>query len=129
MNHWAKWDDEFLLLNMKREAIMGYQCSVIIEERYQAAKAKAEELSNDNEDLLKKILDVMNKVLEYERLRSEAKENTKAITERAEALEKKLQEARKALADKDAKLKAHMAANDAKIQEAYYRANMTALPP
>ena len=22
MNHWAKWDDESLLLNMKREAIM-----------------------------------------------------------------------------------------------------------
>ncbi|XP_050290241.1 uncharacterized protein LOC126728471 [Quercus robur] len=34
MKHLAKWDDDSLLLNMKREAIMGYQCSVVIEERY-----------------------------------------------------------------------------------------------
>lgn len=73
---------------------------MVIEERYQAGKAK--ELSNDNEDLLKKISNVMNKVSKSERLRSEAKENTKAITERAKALKKELQEARKALADKDA---------------------------
>nr|POF09862.1 hypothetical protein CFP56_74742 [Quercus suber] len=61
MKHWAKWDDDSLILNMKKKAIMGYQCSVVIEERYQANKARAEELSNDNEDLLKKISDVMNK--------------------------------------------------------------------
>nr|POF25210.1 hypothetical protein CFP56_59758 [Quercus suber] len=61
MKHWEKWDDDSLLLNMKRKAIMGYQCSVLITERYQAAKAKAEELSNDNEDLLKKIADVMKR--------------------------------------------------------------------
>ena len=41
---------------------------MVIEERYQATKARAKELSNDNEDLLKKILDVMNKVSESERL-------------------------------------------------------------
>ena len=32
MNHWAKWDDESLLLNIKREAIMvtNYSCLIII---------------------------------------------------------------------------------------------------
>ena len=63
---------------------------MVIEERYQAAKARVEELSNDNEDLLRKILDVMNKVSESKRLQFEVEENTKAITERAEALEKEL---------------------------------------
>nr|POE95671.1 hypothetical protein CFP56_32739 [Quercus suber] len=110
MNHWAKWDDESLLLNIKREAIM------------QAAKARVEELSNDNKDLLRKISDVMNKVFESERLRFEAEENTKAITERVEALKKELQEAMTALARKDAELKSCVAADDAKIQEAYYQA-------
>nr|POE59920.1 hypothetical protein CFP56_03517 [Quercus suber] len=90
MKHWAKWDDDSLILNMKKEAIMGYQCSVVIEERYQANKARAKELSNDNEDLLKKISDVMNKVSKFERLRSKAEENTKSIMERAKALEKEL---------------------------------------
>ena len=56
---------------------------MVVEERFLAAKAKVKELSNDNEDLLKKILDVMNNVFEFE-------ENTKAITERKEALEKEL---------------------------------------
>nr|POE88894.1 hypothetical protein CFP56_47447 [Quercus suber] len=70
----------------------GYQCSMVIEERFLATKAKAEELSSDNEDLLKKISDVMSKVSEFEKLQAEAKENTKAITERKEALEKELQE-------------------------------------
>lgn len=51
-------------------------------------------------DLLKKISDAMNKVSKLERLRSEVEENTKVITERAEALKKELQEARKALADR-----------------------------
>ena len=91
---------------------------MVIEERYQAAKA--EELSNDNKDLLKKISDAMNKVSKLERLRSEVEENTKVITERAEALKKELQEARKALANKDTKLKGYVVANDAKIQKAYY---------
>lgn len=94
---------------------------MVIKERYQAAKARAQELSNDNEDLLRKILDVMNKVSKFERLRFKAKENTKAITERAEALEKELQQARTTLAGKDAKLKRYVAADDAKIQEAYYQ--------
>nr|POE96249.1 hypothetical protein CFP56_59533 [Quercus suber] len=89
MKHWAKWDDDSLLLNMKREAIVN-------------------------------ILDVMNKVSKLERLQSEVEENTKTIMERLEALEKELQEARKALADKDAKLKGYKVADDAKLQDAYY---------
>lgn len=63
-----------------------------MESRYLATKAKLEELTKDNEDLLKKILDMMNKVSESEKLRFEAEKNTKAITERKEALEKELQE-------------------------------------
>nr|POF06792.1 hypothetical protein CFP56_73289 [Quercus suber] len=102
MKHWEKWDDDSLLLNMKRKAIM-------------AAKAKAKELSNDNEDLFKKITDVMNKVLEFERPQSEVEENTKSIMERAETLEKELQEVKKCLADKDTKLKKYEAVDDARI--------------
>ena len=41
---------------------------MVIEERYQAVKARAEELSNDNKDLLRKISYVMNKVSEFERM-------------------------------------------------------------
>ena len=41
---------------------------MVIEERYQAVKATAEELSNDNEDLLRKISYVMSKVSESERM-------------------------------------------------------------
>lgn len=55
-----------------------------------ATKNKLGELAKDNEDLLKKISDMMNKVFESEKLHSEAKENTKAIIERKEALEKGL---------------------------------------
>lgn len=60
---------------------------MVMEERYLAAKAKIKELSTDNEDLLKKISDVMTKVLESEKLRVVAKENIKAIIERKEACE------------------------------------------
>lgn len=63
---------------------------MVIEERYQAAKARVEELSNDNEDLLKKISDVMKRVLKSERLRFKVEENAKSIMERVEALEKEL---------------------------------------
>nr|POE98167.1 hypothetical protein CFP56_57410 [Quercus suber] len=59
---------------------------------YLATKAKLEELAKDTEDILKKISDVMNKVFESEKLHSKAEKNTKAITERQEALEKELQE-------------------------------------
>ena len=62
----------------------------MIEERYQATQARAEELSNDNEDLLRKILDVMNKISKSERLQFGVEENTKAIIERVEALENEL---------------------------------------
>lgn len=63
---------------------------MVVEERFLAAKAKVEELSNNNEDLLKKILDVMNNVFKFEKLQFKVEDNTKAITERKEALEKKL---------------------------------------
>ena len=41
--------------------------------------------------------------------------------ERAEALEKELQEAKKALADKDAELNSYVAVYEVRIQEAYYQ--------
>nr|POE69888.1 hypothetical protein CFP56_38096 [Quercus suber] len=126
MNHWAKWDDESLLLNMKREAIMGYQCSMVIEERYQVAKARAEELSNDNEDLLRKISDVMNKVNESERLRFVAEKNTKAITKRAKALENELQEAKIALVVKDAELRSYVPEVQQNLQ-VYFTKGWTAI--
>ena len=63
----------------------------------------------------------MNKVSESERLQSEAEENTKTIMERAETLEKELEEAKKMLVDKDVELKGFEAADDAKLQEAYYQ--------
>ena len=69
----------------------------MIKERYQTANAKAKELCNDKEDHLKKISDVMNKVSESKRLWSDVEENTKTIMERAETLEKELEEARKML--------------------------------
>ena len=86
-----------------------------MEERYRTTKKKIEELSTDNEDLLKKISNVMNKVSESERLRAEIKENTKAINERKEALEKELQEMKTAFVKKNAKLKGYVAIDDAKI--------------
>ena len=49
-----------------------------------------------------------------------AKDNTKAISERAEALEKKLQEAKTTLTGKDTELKSYVVVDDAKIQGAYY---------
>ena len=62
-----------------------------------------------------KILDVS------ERLQFEVEENTETVIERAEGLEKDLQEARKAFADKNAKLKGYKAADDAKLQNADYQ--------
>lgn len=70
---------------------------MVIKERYQVAKARAEELCNDNEDLLKTMM------------------------ERAETIEKELQEAKKALTGKDAKLKGYEAVDEAKLQDAYYQ--------
>lgn len=54
------------------------------------SKLRLKSLHADNKDLLKKIYDTMNKVFESEKLRAEAEKNTKAITERKEALEKEL---------------------------------------
>ena len=119
MKHWAKWDDDTLLLNMKKEVIMGYQCSTIIEVRFLAVKAMAEVLHTDNEDLLKKISDTMSKVSESEKLRAEAKENTKAVAERKEALEQELVEVKKTLTENEAELKGYRADDEAKIQESY----------
>ena len=92
---------------------------MVIEERFLVVKAKAEELHADNEDLLKKILDVMNKVSESEKLRAEVEENTKAITERKGALEKEIEEMKKASAEKEAELKGYVAVDEAKSQESY----------
>ena len=64
---------------------------------------------------------MMNKVSESEKLRYEAEKNTKAITERKEALEKELQEIQKDLEAKIAELKAFVAVDDEKIQVAYYQ--------
>lgn len=77
----------------------------MLEIRNLATKAKLEELAKDNEDLLSKILDVMNKVFKSEKLRFKAEDNTKAITERKEALEKELLEAKEKLEEKVAKLR------------------------
>ena len=103
---------------MKREVIVGYQCSAIIEERFLAVKAMAEVLHADNEDLLKKISDTMSKVSESEKFRVEAKENTKAVAERKEALEQELVEVKKTL-EKEAELKGYRADDEARIQESY----------
>lgn len=61
----------------------------------------------------------MKKFFESERLQFEAEQNTKAIIERAKALEKEFQEAKTAFVGKDAELKIYVTADDAKIQEAY----------
>ena len=62
----------------------------------------------------------MNKVSKSKKLRAEAEENTKANTKRKEALEKELQEVKKTLTEKDAKLKGYVAVDDDRIQESYY---------
>ena len=87
---------------------------MVIEGRFLVVKAKAEELHADSEDLLKKISDVMNKVFEFKKLRVEAEENTKAITERKEALEKEIKEMKKAFAEKETELKSYVAVDEAK---------------
>ncbi|KAK9998238.1 hypothetical protein SO802_017841 [Lithocarpus litseifolius] len=98
----------------------GHQCAAVVKGRYLAIKAKLEELTKDNEDLLKKISKMMNKLSKAQKLCSKAKENTKAIIERKEALEKELHEVKKTLEDKTMELGAFVAANNEKIQAAYY---------
>lgn len=61
----------------------------------------------------------LNKFFESEKLRAEAEENIKAITERKEALEKELEEVKKTLVEKEAELKGYVAVNEARIQESY----------
>nr|POE90550.1 hypothetical protein CFP56_61189 [Quercus suber] len=106
---------------MKREAIMGYQCSIVVEKRFLTTKSKLEELAMDNKDLLSKSSDVINKVFESEKLHFDAEENTMDITERKEALEKELQEAKEKLEEKEVELKAFVAMDDEKIQATYYQ--------
>lgn len=77
-------------------------------------------MSSNNEDLLKNNLDTMTKVIESERLYIEAKENTKAIIERKDALEKELKGAKKALREKIAKLTAHVKVDNDQLHAAYY---------
>lgn len=60
----------------------------MVEKRYLATKEKLGDFTSDNEDLLKKISDMMTKVSESEKLCAEAEDNTKAILERKDALEK-----------------------------------------
>ena len=55
---------------------------------------------------MKKISDFISKVTKSERLKIEAKQNTKAITKKEDTLEKELVEVNKALAEKTAKLMA-----------------------
>ena len=69
--------------------------------------------------MLKKICDTINKVSESKTLRAEAEEKTNAISERKEALERELEETKKALAKKDTELKGYVADDEAKIQESY----------
>ena len=57
---------------------------------------------------MKKISDFISKVTKSERLKIEAKQNTKAITKKEDTLEKELVEVnKKALAEKTAKLMAN----------------------
>ena len=65
----------------------------------------------------------MSKVSEFEKLRFEVEENTKAIIERKEALEKELQEVKNTLVEKDAVLK-----TTPKFKRLITKASMTALP-
>ena len=77
------------------------------------------EIQANKEDLLNKILDVMSKLAKSERLWAEAEQNTKAISERKDALEKELEETKKAFAEKSAELEAISQANDVKLQRVY----------
>ena len=61
----------------------------------------------------------MSKLAKSERLWAEAEQNTKAIIERKDALEKELEETKKAFAKKSAKLEATSQATDVKLQRVY----------
>nr|POE84875.1 hypothetical protein CFP56_65673 [Quercus suber] len=105
---------------MKNEAFMGYQSAAVVGSRYLAMKEKLKEVSANNEDLLKNILDTMTEVTKSKRFRAEVEENIKAITERKDALEKELKGAKKALKEKIAKLAAHVKVNNDQLHVAYY---------
>ena len=70
---------------------------------------------------MNKILDVMSKLMKSERLWVEAEQNTKAITERKDALEKELEETKKAFAEKSAELEATSQAINMELQRVYNR--------
>ena len=77
-------------------------------------------MSANNEDLLKRISNTMTKVTESERLRAEVEKNSKAITERKDALEKELMGAKKVLKEKIAELAAHVKVDNDQLHAAYY---------
>ena len=61
----------------------------------------------------------MSKLAKSERLWAEVEQNTKAIIERKDALEKELEETKKAFAKKSTKLEATSQATDVKLQRVY----------
>lgn len=69
-------------------------------------KDKLKDMEAKNEDLLKKISDVKSKMNKSLKLRIEVEDSTWAITERKEAIDKKLEEKNKALAKKTGELTA-----------------------
>lgn len=69
-------------------------------------KDKLKDMEAKNEDLLKKISDVKSKTNKFLKLRIEVEDSTWAMTERKEAIDKKLEEKNKALAKKTGKLAA-----------------------
>lgn len=54
----------------------------MVQARYQAAKEKLKEVSKDNDDLLKKISNIISKVTKLEKIWVEAKSNTMAFIEK-----------------------------------------------
>ena len=83
-------------------------------------KEKLEEVSANNEDLLKTIFNTMTKVTESERLRAEAEKNTKVITKRKDALERELKGAKKVLKEKIIELAAHVKVDNDQLHASYY---------
>lgn len=80
----------------------------MVQARYQVAKEMLKEVSKDNDDLLKKISDVMSKVTKLEKIWVEVERNTMAFIERKDALERELEEVKTALVDKTTEIEAHV---------------------
>lgn len=67
----------------------------MVQARYQVAKEKLKEVSKDNDDLLKKISNIISKVTKLEKIWVEAKSNTMAFIEKKYALERELEEVKR----------------------------------